>query len=99
MAALRIRKRAQAEITEAFEWDRARSPEAAAEFLEALDAAVFAIQEAPERHHVVSGRLRRVLLQGFPYGVYYKPYPSVISVVGVIHGHRHPNTWLARAAP
>ncbi len=29
--------------------------------------------------------------------VYYKVYPQVISVVGVIHGHRHPRSWLRRA--
>jgi hypothetical protein len=51
------------------------------------------IAEAPERFPVLRGRLRRLLLAGFPYAVYYK----VISVVGVIHGHRHPDTGLGRA--
>jgi hypothetical protein len=40
-----------------------------------------------------------VLLRRFPYAVYYKVFPLTISVVGVIHGHRHPDTWLRRAAP
>ena len=46
---------------------------------------------------VIRGRLRRVLLRRFPYAIYYKVYPGVISVIGVIHGHRHPQTWLRRA--
>ncbi len=54
------------------------------------------IQADPERYPVIRGRLRRVLLRRFPYGVYYKVYPSSISVVGVIHGHRHPDTWVGR---
>ena len=62
-------------------------------------AAIRHIEEAPERQPIIRGRLRRVLLRRFPYGVYYKLYPSTISVVGVIHGHRHPDTWLGRAAP
>ena len=99
MPALRVRARAQAEIVEAFEWYLARSKDAPGDFLAEVDAALSRIAEAPERFPVVRGRLRRVLLQRFPYAVYYKVYPSVISVVGVIHGHRHPDTWLRRAAP
>ncbi len=57
------------------------------------------IKEAPERQPVIRGRLRRVLLHRFPYGISYKIFPSTISVVGVIHGHRHPDTWLERAVP
>lgn len=96
---LRVRAQARAEITEAFEWYLARSSDASADFLTELDAALTLIAEAPERFPVVRGRLRRMLLHRFPYAVYYKVYPSVISVVGVIHGHRHPDTWLRRAAP
>jgi len=57
------------------------------------------IEEAPEGHPVIRGRLRRVLLRRFPYDVYFEGYPWTISVVGVIHGRRHPDTWLGRAAP
>ena len=55
------------------------------------------ITRTPEQYPVIHGRLQRVLLGGYPYAVYFKSYPNVISVVGVIHGHRHPNTWLRRA--
>jgi plasmid stabilization system protein ParE len=94
---LRVRKLARAEINAAFNWYLERSPRAAERFLEAVDAALKAIESAPKRQPVIRGRLRRLLLKGFPYGVYYKVYPKVISVVGVIHGRRHPATWLRRA--
>jgi plasmid stabilization system protein ParE len=96
---LRVRKTARAEIAAAFDWYLDRSPAAAARFLEAVDEAMRLIEEAPERHPIIRGRLRRVLLRQFPYGVYCKIYPTTISVVGVIHGHRHPETWLRRATP
>jgi plasmid stabilization system protein ParE len=70
---------------------------AAARFLEAVDDALAEIADAPDEFPVIRGRLRRVLLRRFPYATYYKVYPEVISVVGVIHGHRHPHTWLRRA--
>jgi toxin ParE1/3/4 len=96
---LRVRKTARAEIAAAFDWYLERSPAAARGFLEAVDQAMRLIEEAPERHPIIRGRLRRVLVRRFPYGIYYKVYPSTISVVGVIHGRRHPETWLAWAAP
>ena len=99
MRRLRVRKIARAEIVAAFEWYLERSPAAAQQFLDAVDAAMVLIEEAPERHPIIRGRLRRVLLRRFPYAVYYRVFPSTISVVGVIHGHRHPDTWLRRAAP
>jgi len=96
---LRVRKTARAEIDAAFAWYLERSPAAAVRFLEQVDGAMKLIEEAPEQAPIIRGRLRRVLLQHFPYGVYYKVFPATISVVGVIHGHRHPDTWLRRAAP
>ena len=99
MSALVVRVRAQAEIDDAFEWYRVRSPDAAADFLTAVDRALADIAAAPERYPVVRGRLRRVLVVRFPYAVYFKIFPRSISVVGVIHGNRHPDHWLSRAAP
>jgi plasmid stabilization system protein ParE len=97
MLLLRVRAPAREEIESAFAWYRERSPSAAEGFLDAVDDAFLHITNAPEQHLVVHGLLRRALLAGYPYAVYYKLYPHVISVVGVIHGHRHPQTWLRRA--
>lgn len=97
MPALRVRAPALREIESAFDWYRERSSSAAEGFLDAVDEAFSQIMKAPERYPVIHGRLRRVLLGSYPYAVYFKWYPDVISVVGVIHGHRHPRSWLRRA--
>jgi plasmid stabilization system protein ParE len=94
---LRVRKLARAEINAAFVWYLLRSSRAAADFLDAVDGAIKSIERAPKRQPIIRGQLRRLLLKGFPYGVYYKVFPRVISVVGVIHGRRHPEAWLRRA--
>ncbi len=99
MAPVRIQAQARAEIAEAFDWYLARSSEASAASLAELDVAIQQIADSPERFPVIRGRLRRALLQRFPYAVYYKAYTTGISVVGVIHGRRHPHTWLGRAGP
>ncbi|MGH7341961.1 MAG: type II toxin-antitoxin system RelE/ParE family toxin, partial [Candidatus Rokuibacteriota bacterium] len=75
MRRLRVRKIAQAELAAAFEWYLGRSPAAAGRFLTAVDNAIERIEQSPERYPVIRGRLRRVLLEGFPYGLFYKVYP------------------------
>lgn len=87
MRQLRVCKIARAEIVAAFKWYLDRSPSAAQQFFDAVDEAMNVIEESPERHLVIRGHLRRVLLRSFPYAGYYKVFPSIISVVGVIHGH------------
>ena len=69
MLGVRVRAQARTEIAEAFEWYRARSIDAAANFLDELDVAMKRIADAPEQFPVVRGRLRRVLLEHFPYAV------------------------------
>ena len=96
MPPLRVRALARHEIEEAFDWYAARSQGAGMGFLDALDQSLLSIARAPEQHLVVRGLLRRALLDAYPYAVYYKMFPSAISVVGVIHGHRHPLVWLRR---
>lgn len=99
MRTLRFRRIARAEIHEAFDWYRARSRPSAARFIDPVSDTVDAITADPERQRPIHGSLRRWLLIGFPYGVYYKVFPSVSSVGGVLHGSRHPDTSLRRAEP
>jgi plasmid stabilization system protein ParE len=96
MRTLRLRKAAQSDIESAFEWYRQQSPTAALRFLVAVDEALGSLREQPERFPIVAGEVRRTLLRRFPYAVYFKVYGRTISVVGVVHGHRHPRTWLRR---
>jgi len=94
-----IRRLAQAETVEAFEWSRLRSVSAVGDLLAEIDRAMSEIERDPEHFPVGHGRLRRMLFGRLPYGVYFKWYARSISVVGVIHGHRHPYVRLQRAAP
>jgi len=55
---LRVRSVARAEIGAAFDWYLARSPRAAARFVDAVDVAIKAIESAPRRQPVIQGQLR-----------------------------------------
>jgi plasmid stabilization system protein ParE len=96
---VRVRELARTEIADAFAWYSARSSVAGGRFIDEVEDAIRAIEADPERNPAVRGAVRRILLKRFPYGVYYKIYPTVISVLGVIHGHRHPDVWQHRGEP
>lgn len=96
MRRLAVRSVASAELAQAFEWYAARSPDVAARFLDELDATMVRIAENPEASPLVRGAMRRAAVTHFPYGVYYRVFPRVISILGVVHGRRHPRRWLRR---
>jgi plasmid stabilization system protein ParE len=93
---LRLQSIAEAEVAEALEWYRQQSATAAQDFLAAVDQTLRRIEQDPESLPLVSKTLRRVLLPRFPYAIYYRVFPDVVTVVGVIHGRRHPRRWRRR---
>ncbi|MGH7628405.1 MAG: type II toxin-antitoxin system RelE/ParE family toxin [Gemmatimonadales bacterium] len=96
MRQLVVRSVAEAELAEAVEWYAGRSPGTARRFLAAVDEALARIRQNPGSFPVVHGQLRRVLVAQFPYAVYYRMFPTTISIVGVVHGRRHPRHWRRR---
>ena len=96
MRVVRFRSVADTEIAEALAWYHERSPDAARRLMAAIDAAVEAVAAAPERFPQVSPTLRRVAVPEFPYRLYYRVFPEVISIVGCVHVRRDPNVWRRR---
>jgi plasmid stabilization system protein ParE len=61
---------------------------------EAQTAAVFArLVERPLQFPAVEGDARRALVRDFPYAVFFTFTDSVVTVLAVLHLHRHPETW------
>jgi len=81
-------------------------PEAEVEFLAAAgfyDAhiaevrrAAHTLQQHPELGHRFSRRLRRLLVQRFPYGLLYRIEAEEIFIVAVAHLSRRPGYWRRR---
>jgi toxin ParE1/3/4 len=96
MRQLRVRALARMDISEAFDWYRERSPESAMEFLRAAEVTLTLILHSPAIYLELRRGIRRALLSGFPYAVYFEMLPEAIVVHGVIHGRRDPGRWAAR---
>jgi toxin ParE1/3/4 len=87
---------AVADVKSAVSWYRARSPKAAADFIDELDRAVDTIRVTPDRWPVGKNDTRRFLLWRFPFAVIYSETESAIIVWAVAHGSRRPEYWERR---
>ena len=88
--------RANEEVEEAQAWYEDRSLLAAAGFLQELSAAVRRIGETPNRYPLASHGTRRVVLERFPFNIFYRVSASEVVVVALAHQKRRPGYWADR---
>src|SRR3954463_3785516 len=82
---------------EARDWYADRSADVAARFLDAVDAGVQRIVQAPDSLPVVSGKYRRAPLEKFPHSlIFYERAELDIRIVAVAHPSRRPGYWRRR---
>lgn len=67
-------------------------------FVDAVEAAVHAIQEAPERWALLDQGVRRCLVRVFPSALLYAVEPGFILILAVMHCHRRPSYWRSRSS-
>lgn len=94
---VRFRPLARAEYDEAIDWyQRNARPGVADQLQAAVDDAVRQAADTPGRFPVAHRDTREVVLDGFPYCVYYRVRSGQLIVVGVYHQSRDPDGWRGR---
>lgn len=94
---LEVRPEAFADVAEAFSYYESQRAGLGDEFEAELHQAMQLLGELARAGPVVYRRLRRVLMQRFPFAVYYRVSGETVEVRGVIHSSRDPRTWKRRA--
>lgn len=84
------------EVEDAQAWYEVRSLLAASAFLRELSIAVQRIRQAPQRYPIADAGTRRILLDRFPFTIYYRVKSDTLNVVAVAHQKRRPGYWSAR---
>jgi toxin ParE1/3/4 len=90
---LTIEPEAEAEITEAATWYDEQDRQLRARFLVAVDEALDTIRRHPEQYQFVYERIRRIMVSGFPYGIFYLASDREVNVVSCFHCSRDPRRW------
>ena len=97
MMRVEFHRRAAEEFLSAVESYESQSPGLGGSFASAVLRASTQVAEFPESGRPFGHRIRRVLVNGFPYGMLYNAEPNRIFVVAVAHLHRRPDYWRERA--
>jgi plasmid stabilization system protein ParE len=84
------------EVEDAQAWYEERSVFAASAFLRELSTAIHRLRESPNRYPSAETGTRRVLLERFPFTIYYRATSDTVTIVAVAHQKRRPGYWSAR---
>lgn len=87
---------ALAEYAEAVQYYAQQRTEVAQAFINAIEDAVYRIQESPTRPPVLDEDVRRCLTRKFPYSILYTIEPDYILILAVMHCSREPGYWKSR---
>ncbi len=97
---LLIGELAAAELAAAVRWYETQRPGLGGELLEAVARVFDLVAQNPELGSAVpavaSGRLRRLIVERFPYQVVYELRSTEIAVIAIAHSKRHPGYWKTR---
>ena len=96
MRKLVIRLQAQLDVEDAAIWYENRRAGLGLRFLEDLDYVVRRVAASPLQFPEIQPGARRGLLKRFPYSVYFSVSSEQVEIIGVLHQHRHPDTWRNR---
>ena len=84
------------EAEDAQAWYEERSLLAASAFLRELSTAVQRIRQTPHRYPVAEAGTRRILLDRFPFTIYYRVKSDAMTIVAIAHQKRRPGYWSKR---
>lgn len=84
------------ELEEARDWYEDQAVGLGRRFVLSVDALMNRIRESPQAFPVIHRDIRRAVMKKFPYGVFFRDRPEAILAIGIVHLHRHPDTWKRR---
>ncbi|HYN23557.1 MAG TPA: type II toxin-antitoxin system RelE/ParE family toxin [Pyrinomonadaceae bacterium] len=87
---------AQTEFEEAMEYYDEQRTGLGIEFSGEVGQALDRISHYPEAWSQLSSRIRRCLVNRFPYSVIYEVRSELLIIIAIQHHHRKPESWRAR---
>ncbi len=91
-----VRKRAERNIAEAFNWYEMKQGNLGYDFIENIEAELNQIHENPFLYQTRYESIRCALISRFPYGIFYWVDGNKIIVLTVLHLSRDPRLWKIR---
>ena len=89
---------ARLEFVEATGFYESQRPGLGAAFSRQVVATIETIAQTPDRWRLITPKLRRCLVQTYPYAIIYRETGNGVLVVAVAHTSRRPGYWSSRSA-
>lgn len=93
---LSVRKEAEADILEAFEYYESCRKNLGHDFLLCIEESLNKIQRNPWIYKEIHRNIRRVFIHRYPYGIYFVIIENTLLVIGVVHARQCPSHWKNR---
>jgi plasmid stabilization system protein ParE len=94
---LSIRKEAEADIAEAYQYYESCQENLGSDFILCIDEGLSRIQQNPKQFRTVLNTIRRAFVRRFLFGIYYTINEEEIIVLAVVHARRNPKHWQSRS--
>ena len=94
---LSIRKEAEADIPEAFEYYESCRKNLGADFILCIEESITRIEKTPRQYKIIHKTVHRALVRKFPFGIYYVLDNEKNIIFGVLHARKNPKHWQARS--
>jgi len=91
-----LRAEAEADLKDAAAWYELQRKGLGQEFLDDVLRTFDQISVNPNLYPIVHRKTRRLVVNRFPFGIYYRVERTSAVVVAVMHGSRHPLHWKKR---
>ena len=87
---------AHAEMIEQARYYENKSNALGSDFLDAVEESTRRIQQSPTAGSIERSNIRRRLVSGFPFTIFYEIQLDRIYIAAVMHQHRQPGYWRKR---
>ena len=94
---VRLTSAAEEDLQEARRWHQNYAPHADRRFHRAVREALQRIGESPFLYPIVRRDIRRAIVRGFQYSIFYRPGEEAVLVIAIVHQARHPRVWQRRS--
>jgi plasmid stabilization system protein ParE len=94
---VRLWDEAKTEFDDAMDWYEQQRAGLGARFATAIHDQLDRIARQPNMHGKIRNDVRKSVVRGFPYCIFYLAEPSEVVVLSIFHTSRDPAVWQSRA--
>ena len=93
---VRLRPEAEQDLRSAAAWYERQQAQLGQEFLDEFVKVRVMLAETPLIYAAIYRKTHRVVLNRFPFGVFFRVEAHEVVIVAIMHGSRHPTRWHGR---